>query len=510
VYPGAVAAGAGDRPAVVMGATGKVITYGELESGINRFGHVLRAFGLSAGDRMAVVVENHPRFLEIVWAAQLSGLYYTALNWHLTADEAAYIVNDAEARVLVASHRLAALAGALDEGLVPKVEQRLMVDGEVPGWDSYERAVGDQPATPVADAAEGESMLYSSGTTGRPKGIRRPLTLAAPGEKPDPVVALLRLLGFDEGDVYLCPAPLYHAAPLAWAMAAQRIGGTVVVMEKFDPVEALRLIERYRVTHAQFVPTMFVRMLKLGEEERKKFDVSSLRAVVHAAAPCPVSVKRQMIDWWGPIISEYYSATEGMGATFVMADEWLAHPGTVGRAMLGTIHILDDEGNELPPGETGTVWFGGGLDFEYHNDPDKTAEARDGRGYATVGDVGYLDDEGYLYLTDRRTYMIISGGVNIYPQEAENVLLDHERVLDAAVFGVPDDEMGEAVKAVVQPVNWEDAGPDFEAELLAFCRDRLAAYKCPRSVDFEPELPRLDTGKLYKRVLRDRYWPAAG
>jgi acyl-CoA synthetase (AMP-forming)/AMP-acid ligase II len=281
-------------------------------------------------------------------------------------------------------------------------------------------------------------------------------------------------------------------------------------MDRFDPVEALRLIERHRVTHTQFVPTMFVRMLKLPEEERRRYDVSSLRAVVHAGAPCPVGVKRQMIDWWGPIVSEYYSATEGLGATFVMAEQWLAHPGTVGQAILGQVHILDDAGKELPPGETGTVWFGGGLEFEYHNDPQKTAEARDGRGYATVGDVGHLDEEGYLYLTDRKTYMIISGGVNIYPQEAENALVEHPKVLDAAVFGIPDEEMGEAVKAVVQPVDWKDAGPELEAELLAFCRERLAAYKCPRSVDFERQLPRLDTGKLYKRLLRDRYWAAGG
>jgi acyl-CoA synthetase (AMP-forming)/AMP-acid ligase II len=509
MYPGAVAAEAAGRPALVTGA-GDVLTYGELDARINQLAHLLRRHGLSAGDGVAVLLENHPRFLEIAWAAQLSGLYYTAINRHLTADEAAYIVNDSGARVLISSAHLAALAGALDESLVPKVEVRLMLDDAVGGWDRYETAIEGQPTGPLADAAEGESMLYSSGTTGRPKGILRPLTLAPPGEKPDPVVAFLRLLGFGEGDVYLCPAPLYHAAPLAWTMAAQRIGGTVVLMDRFDPAEALRLIEEHRVTHAQFVPTMFVRLLKMPERDRSRFDVSSLKAVVHAGAPCPVGVKHRIIDWWGPIVSEYYSATEGMGATFVMAEEWLAHPGTVGRAILGTVHILDDAGHELPPGETGTVWFGGGLEFEYHNDPEKTAEARDSRGYATVGDVGHLDEEGYLYLTDRRTYMIISGGVNIYPQEAENVLVDHDRVLDAAVFGVPDEEMGEAVKAVVQPVDWDDAGPALEAELLAFCRERLAAYKCPRSVDFERALPRLDTGKLYKRLLRDRYWPATG
>ena len=353
---------------------------------------------------------------------------------------------------------------------------------------------------------EGDFLLYSSGTTGRPKGIKRPLTLAPLGQGRPAAVPFLRALGFAAGDVYLCPAPLYHAAPLAWSMAAQRLGGTVVVMERFDPVEALALIERHRVTHGQFVPTMFVRMLKLPDAERTAYDVSSLKAVVHAAAPCPVEVKQAMIDWWGPIVSEYYSATEGIGATFITAPEWLTHTGTVGKAMLGVAHILDDDGNELPAGEIGTVWFSGGYDFTYHNDPQKTAEAKDTRGYSTVGDVGYLDEEGYLYLTDRKAFMIISGGVNIYPQEAENVLINHPKVLDVGVIGVPDAEMGEAVKAVVQPVNWDDAGPELEAELIEYCRAHIAAYKCPRSVDFDPELPRLDTGKLYKKQLRARYW----
>jgi acyl-CoA synthetase (AMP-forming)/AMP-acid ligase II len=367
--------------------------------------------------------------------------------------------------------------------------------------------VDAQPSTPIRDEMEGDFLLYSSGTTGRPKGIKRALALAPMGQGPPAAVPFLQALGFASGDVYLCPAPLYHAAPLAWSMAAHRLGGTVVVMERFDPAECLALIERYHVTHAQFVPTMFVRMLKLPEEERSTWDVSSLEAVVHAAAPCPVDVKQAMIDWWGPIISEYYSATEGIGATFITAPDWLAHRGSVGKAMMGVAHILDDAGNELPSGEVGAVWFSGGVEFNYHNDPQKTAEATDARGYSTVGDVGYLDEEGYLYLTDRKAFMIISGGVNIYPQEAENVLINHPKVLDVGVIGVPDAEMGEAVKAIVQPADWDDAGPELEAELIAYCRDHLASYKCPRSVDFDKELPRLDTGKLYKKQLRARYWP---
>jgi long-chain acyl-CoA synthetase len=352
-------------------------------------------------------------------------------------------------------------------------------------------------------------MLYSSGTTGRPKGIRRPLDLAPMGQGLPGAVPFLRALGLQDGGVYLTPAPLYHAAPLAWSLGAQRLGATVVVMERFDPVDMLRLIERHRVTHVQLVPTMFVRMLKLPEADRKRFDLSSLAAAVHAAAPCPVDIKRQMIDWWGPIISEYYSATEGSGATFLDSEEWLAHPGSVGRPMLGEAHIVDEDGTELPPGETGTIYFSGGNPFEYHNDPQKTADTKDRRGWSTVGDVGYLDGDGYLYLTDRKTFMIISGGVNIYPQEAENVLVGHPKVMDVAVIGVPNPDLGEEVKAVVQPVDWNDAGDDLASELLEYCRAHLSGFKCPKSIDFEPELPRLDSGKLYKRQLRDRYWASA-
>ncbi|MCU1367970.1 MAG: putative fatty-acid--CoA ligase, partial [Ilumatobacteraceae bacterium] len=360
---------------------------------------------------------------------------------------------------------------------------------------------------PVADECEGDFMLYSSGTTGRPKGIRRAMTFPPLGQPLRGVTPMLQGLGLHAGSVYLTPAPLYHAAPLAWSMGAQRLGATVVVMEHFDAEACLDLIDRHDITHGQFVPTMFVRMLKLADDVRAGHDLSSLVAVVHAAAPCPVDVKRAMIDWWGPIVNEYYSSTEGAGITWITSAEWLERPGSVGRAIAGQPVILDDDGRELPNGEIGTVWFRGGMTFEYHNDPLKTAEAQDGSGRATVGDVGYLDDDGYLFLTDRKAFMIISGGVNIYPQEAENVLISHPKVFDVGVIGVPDTEMGETVKAVVQPVRWTDAGPELEAELLAHCREHLAAFKCPRSIDFDRELPRLDTGKLYKKELRARYWP---
>ena len=492
-----------------MGGTGDMTTFAQLDERSNQLAHVIRAAGVGRGGSLAIFAENHPRFLEVAWAAQRCGLSYTAVNSHLTADEAAYIIDDCDASVVVSTIRLAAVAtAACTASSTSKVRLRLMLGGDTPpGWESYEATVDSQPTAPVADECEGDFMLYSSGTTGRPKGIRRAMTFPPLGEPLRAATPLLQGLGVRAGSVYITPAPLYHAAPLAWSMGAQRLGATVVVMERFDAQDCLDLIERHRVTHGQFVPTMFVRMLKLSAEVRAAHDLSSLQAVVHAAAPCPVDVKRAMIDWWGPIINEYYSSTEGAGITWITSAQWLERPGSVGRAIAGEPVILDDEGHEMPAGQIGTVWFRGGIEFQYHNDPIKTAAARDETGAATVGDIGYLDDDGYLYLTDRKAFMIIAGGVNIYPQEAENTLINHPAVFDVAVIGVPDPEMGEAVKAVVQPVEWADAGPELEAELLAYCREHLAAYKCPRSIDFDRELPRLDTGKLYKQELRARFWP---
>jgi long-chain acyl-CoA synthetase len=506
VHLGEVSARAPARPAVIMGETGATLSFAELDARSNRAAHLFRTRGLERGATVAIFLENNLRFLEVAWAAQRSGLYYTAINSHLTPDEAAYIIDDCGARLVVSSSTLSAVAAAIPTVAVPSVNHRLMIDGTVDGWESFEDAVAPMPSTPLPDECEGDFMLYSSGTTGRPKGIQRALTFAPPGHGIPGAVPFLKALGLGDGGVYLSPAPLYHAAPMAWSMGAHRLGATVVVMERFDPVQALTLIERHRVTHTQFVPTMFVRLLKLPEADRNGFDLSSLESVVHAAAPCPVEVKRQMIEWWGALISEYYSSTEGVGATFITAEEWLAHPGSVGKPILGTPHILDDDGNELPVGEPGTVFFDGAMPFEYHGDPAKTASMKNERGWGTVGDVGYLDDEGYLYLTDRKSFTIISGGVNIYPQEIENLLVLHPQVMDVAVFGVPNADLGEEVKAVVQPIDWERAGPDLASELIAYCRGHLAPYKCPRSVDFERQLPRLDTGKLYKRLLRDRYW----
>ncbi|WP_432921849.1 acyl-CoA synthetase [Microbispora sp. CA-135349] len=508
MHPGAIAAVTPDKPAVVMASSGRVITFRELDEESNRLAHLLRAAGLKPGDHIAFMLENHPLFLVIAWAAHRSGLYYTAISSRLQPDELSYIVDNCGARVFISSAKLAGVASAVTEA-TPGVELRLMADGVAPGFASYEEAVAGQPATPLDDECQGADMLYSSGTTGRPKGVKPPLS-RAPLEAPGALVRLIQSLFAPSADsVYLSPAPLYHAAPLRYSMSFQRLGATVVVMERFDPEEALALVERHGVTHAQWVPTMFVKMLKLPEEVRRRYDLSSLRCAIHASAPCPVEVKERMMAWWGPIIHEYYAGTEGNCFLYAGPEDWLAHKGTVGRPLLGVAHVCDEDGDELPPGEHGTVYFSDGPRFEYHGDPAKTASVQDpkGRGWTTLGDIGYLDEDGFLYLTDRRSYMIISGGVNIYPQEAENVLAMHPKVTDVAVFGVPDAEMGEQVKAVVQPADPAGAGPALEAELIAYCRERLAHYKCPKSVDFRDELPRHPTGKLYKRLLRDEYWP---
>ena len=498
-----------DHAAVVMAGSGETLSYGRLEQDSARLARLLRARGLGHGDHVAIFTENRLEFFVAMWAAYRSGLYWTPINWHLTAEEAAYIANNCEARALVTSASLAEVAAELIP-LAPQLETRLLcgANGTPPaGYERYEDALLAHPAEPLDDELEGAPMMYSSGTTGRPKGILPPLPGIRPGDPYPLATAMAEMWGFGEDSVYLSPAPLYHAAPSVTSATVQRCGGTVVCLERFDAAGCLAAMERYRVTHAQFVPTMFVRMLKLPREERERHDVSSLRKVTHAAAPCPVEIKRQMIEWWGPIIDEYYAGSENIGSTAIDSEEWLAHPGSVGRARACTLHILDEEGRELPPGEVGTVWFeSANPRFVYHGDPGKTAETYNEKGWATIGDVGRLDDEGYLYLTDRKAYMIISGGVNIYPQEAENLLVTHPKVMDAAVIGIPDDEMGEQVKGVVQPLDPAAAGPELEQELLDWLRQRLAHYKCPRSIDFDGELPRLENGKLYKRLIKDRYW----
>lgn len=494
-----------DNPAIILHPSGTVVTFADLEARANRLAHFFRAAGLVEGDVVAIIMENNEHIHAAMWAARRSGLYYVPINTHLTASEAAYIIDNSNAKAIIGSAALRQTCADLAEHLPKGLPGLLLIaDGDLDGWQRYPECVADQPDTPIDDEIEGDLLQYSSGTTGRPKGIKRPLPHLPPAEVPG-LMAMLVSVWMGPDSVYLSPAPLYHTAPSVWSMQIQAAGLTTVVMEKFDAESALDAIQRYRVTHGQFVPAHFTRMLKLPAEVRDSYDVSSLKRVMHAAAPCPVEIKQQMIDWWGPIVDEYYASSEAHGSTLISADEWLKHPGSVGKAMFGAVHILDEDGNELPAGQAGEIYFEGGTAFEYLNDPEKTAKSRHAQGWTTVGDVGYLDDEGYLYLTDRRHHMIISGGVNIYPQEAENLLVTHPKVLDAAVFGIPDDEMGQSVKAAVQTVDPADATPAFAAELLAWLRDRLAHYKCPRSIAFEEQLPRTDTGKLYKNELVAKY-----
>jgi long-chain acyl-CoA synthetase len=502
--PGYHAGNTPQKPAIIEAATGQVTTFEELEEQSTAIACLFDSLGLRPGDHIAIVMHNCAAYLAVTWAAQRAGLFFTPINWHLTADEAAYILDDCGATVLFASARVRELA----ETIIAQRERPLhcySVSETFGAFTSLAEALGTITNAPRSSETEGAFMFYSSGTTGRPKGILRALTSIPFGTGTSFDALTGGLFGFVEPMVYLCPAPLYHAAPLGWSMSANRYGGTVVLMENFDAVEALRCIEQYGITHAQFVPTMFVRMLKLDPTERTRFDLSSLKVAVHAAAPCPVDVKQQMIDWWGPILLEYYAGSEGNGFCFVDSPSWLTHRGTVGRSVMGTVRIVDEEGGLCPTGEVGTVYFEGTAAFEYHNDPEKTASAFDKNGWSTLGDLGHLDDEGFLYLSDRRSHLIISGGVNIYPQEVENVLTMHPKVADVAVIGVPHPEMGEEVKAVVQLANPADATDEVARELMAFCQERLARFKCPRSVDFDPELPRLPTGKLFKRRLIDRY-----
>jgi long-chain acyl-CoA synthetase len=508
MYPGVHATERATQPAIIMAQTGETITYAELESRANRLAHLFRKHGLNRLDHYAIFMENNARFVECCAAGERAGLYFTCINSYLTADEIAYIINNSQSRVLITSQDKREIAlKALEQ--CPKIELVLVVNGPGDGKRvlNLDEATANLASTPIADESLGTAMLYSSGTTGRPKGIIRPLAEHPPVQQLPMFVFLQKIWRYREGLVYLSPAPLYHSAPQAAINLVIRCGGTAIIMERFDPEHYLQLVEKYRPTHSQLVPTMFSRMLKLPEEMRKRYDVSSLEVAIHAAAPCPVQVKEEMIAWWGPIIHEYYGATEGLGFTACDTEEWLAHRGTVGRVLLGELHVLDEEMQPCPKQTPGTLWFKTASPFEYFNDPVKTAEARSADGtLSTVGDVGYVDDDGFLYLTDRATFMIISGGVNIYPQECENLLITHPKVADAAVFGVPNDDLGEEVKAVIQVMPGVTPNAELAEELIAFCKAHLSHQKCPRSIDFEAELPRLPTGKLYKRLLRDRYW----
>ena len=507
MYPGAHAATSPDKAAAVVFETGETLTYRNLEDRSRRLARHLFDSGLRPGDHVAVLTDNTPRVFEIYWAAMRSGLYLTAVNRHLPAAEIAYIIDDCGAKALIVSHVLGDAAGAIlpltDVGI------RLAFGGDVAGHGSYENALDAASRAPLPSQPRGADMLYSSGTTGRPKGIKPPLPQHQVNEPGDIYTAVFGpMYGFGPDTVYLSPAPIYHAAPLRFAGIVQALGGTVVMMQRFDAQHALAAIEQLSVTHSQWVPTMFVRLLQLPGDVRQRYDTSTLRVAVHAAAPCPADVKRAMIAWWGPILYEYYSSTEGNGITFIDSHEWLDHPGSVGKPAVGVIHVCDDNGAEVTTHTVGTVYFERDtVTFEYHNDSAKTVAAQhpDHKTWSTTGDVGYVDDEGYLYLTDRKSFMIISGGVNIYPQEIENALTLHPKVFDVAVIGIPDADMGEQVKAVVRPATGIVGDPALAEELTRYLHDRIARYKIPKSFDFVDDLPRTPTGKLVKRHLLEHH-----
>jgi acyl-CoA synthetase (AMP-forming)/AMP-acid ligase II len=513
MYPGTWAQKTPDKPAYIMTSTGETVTYRQLDERSNRLAHYWRDQGLRPGDHVAILMENNARYVEVMWAALRSGLIFTPVNWHLLPHEVAYVMDNCGARRVVTSTRFADTTRAARADC-PAVESVLLVGAEaaVPGFEPYEATLMPYPTTPVADEVLGSDMHYSAGTTGRPKGGVQPVPAGHPATTQPTLQPFFDPFGLTQDTVYLSPGgPLYHAAPGRWAQFATAAGATCVIHDRFDPLEALQAIGRYGVTHSQWVPTMFIRMLRLPAEQRARYDGSTHRQAIHAAAPCPAWAKREMIDWWGPILVEYYGGSEGGSGTLIDSAEWLSHPGSVGKADIGVLHIVDEAtGEELPPGEIGAIRFEcDQRPVHYRLDEAKTRSAYDERGWSTIGDVGYLDEDGYLYLTDRKDYTIIAGGVNIYPQEAEDALLRHPAVLDAAVFGIPHDEYGEQVKAVVELADKSLTGPAAEQLLIEHCRSELATYKCPRSIDFADELPRSSAGKLYKRRLRDRYWPAA-
>lgn len=502
-YPGAWVAISPEKPAVIMAESGESVGYRELNAYASRLGRMFQWSGLKPGDHVAYCLENRIECPGVQWGAHYAGLYYTFISTRLSASEIAYIIDDCDARALVFS---AATAPLVLEALKGRAGSPLLycLDPQ-PGIQLLDDAMSAFDSSPLSDALEGSEMLYSSGTTGKPKGIKPALTGLALGSTG--VVAGMMQRGFGVGadSVYLSPAPYYHAAPLKWGQGVTALGGTLVMMKKFDAEQALAAIERYRVTHSQWVPTMFHRLLALPEDVRRRYELSSQKVVVHAAAPCPIPTKHAMIDWMGPILFEYYSCTEGIGVTFADSKTWLAKPGTVGRALLGTVHVMDDDGHEVPAGTDGLVYFEGGVPFRYHKDEAKTREAHNDRGWATVGDIGHVDADGCLYLTDRKSHMIISGGVNVYPQEAENVLVTHPKVFDCAVIGVPHADLGEEVWAIVQLEADVEASPAVREELIAYCREHLSRIKCPRALEFRDSLPREPNGKLLKRLLRDEY-----
>ncbi len=492
-----------NKPAFIMGSTGEAVTFDELDTIANQVAQLLRASGVQRGQHIAMMMKNCREFMEIMFGCMRAGVVFTPISTHLKKDETAYIINNCRAKLFIVSGSLADVA-AEAAAQAPALEHCFIVGGERSGFVDWHLTLAEQRSEPIADQSLGVPMLYSSGTTGKPKGVfRAPENIDLDAQHP------LKLAGahygFNTDTIYLSPAPLYHAAPLHYNTLNLIQGGTSIIMERFDPEQALALIERHKATHSQWVPVMFIRMLKLPEEVRSKYDVSSMQRAIHAAAPCPIDIKRQMIDWWGPVICEYYSSSEGVGFTLIDSEDWLNHPGSVGRPLTGIPKILDENLQELPVGEVGQIYFAEVARFEYFDEPGKTDEAFDSRGWGTVGDMGYLDEEGYLYLTDRKNFMIITGGVNVYPAEIEGLLVTHPKVADVAVFGIPNEEFGEEVKAVVQLMDHCDASTETAEDITLWMKERLASLKVPRSIDFMEQLPRMDNGKLYKRHLMDAY-----
>ena len=493
-----------DRPAYILANSAETVTYAELDRRSNQIAQLLRDSGIERGDHIAMMMKNCAEFLQVAQGALRAGVIFTPISTHLKQDETAYIITNCKAKLFIASAGLAEVATAAAAASVG-LGRCLSVGGEIAGFESLEAQLEQLPDTPIADEFLGAPMLYSSGTTGKPKGVYwQPHAESIHADHPMSG-SVGAFFGFGVDTVYLSPAPLYHAAPLHYNLMVLGMGGTSIIMEQFDPVQSLALIEQYRATHSQWVPIMFVRMLKLPEEERERYDLSSMKCAIHAAAPCPIDVKEAMINWWGPVIVEYYSGSEGNGFTIIDSANWLTHKGSMGQAIIGQPRILGENGEVLGPGEVGDVYFAESRPFEYFDEPEKTREAFNDQGWSTMGDVGYLDEEGFLYLTDRKNFTIITGGVNVYPAEIEGLLITHDKVADVAVFGVPHPEFGEEVVAVVQPLDWKDATDEMAEELSLWMRERLSSVKVPRRIDFLQELPRMDNGKLYKRHLQDAY-----
>jgi long-chain acyl-CoA synthetase len=487
-----------DEPALITSAGDR--TWKQLDERVNKLVRAMRTRGIEAGQAIALVCSNRPEFVEVYLAAARNGLRLTPINWHLGAEEIAYIVNDCEATMLVADERFSKTCAEAAK-LAPGLRAAFAVGGRIAGFETYDDAVGVESPEPITDPAIGGTMLYTSGTTGRPKGVYRPRPAASRAQG-----AAVRV--HEDGDFHLCTGPLYHAAPLAFSLGLPLLWGVgVVIMDGWDPEETLRLIEEHKVTHTHLVPIMFHRLLSLPDDVRAKYDISSLKRIGHGAAPCPVHVKKAMIDWVGPIIWEYYAATEGSG-TSVESDEWLTKPGTVGKVPENHVEIRDDDGNVVETGEVGTVFLRAPDEketrFQYFKDDEKTSKAYSGD-YFTLGDMGYVDEDGYLFLTDRSADLIISGGVNIYPAEVDAVMLTHDAVRDSCTIGVPNDEWGEEVKTVIELKDGIEPTDDLAKQLIAYSRERLAHFKCPKTLDFIDELPRHETGKLYRRLVRETY-----